>query len=50
MKRAAGMGNRDLYDAMMEKRSSSAAQPHRDRSEYSRKDYRRKAQNRKWED
>lgn len=43
-------GNRAMYDAMMELRSSSAAEPHRNRSRYSRNDWRRKAQAGKWDE
>ena len=37
------MGNRDLYDAMMEIRRSSATVPHRNRARYNRNDYRSNA-------
>ena len=32
----AGNGNRAMYDAMMERRRSSVAQPHRNKKRYSR--------------
>lgn len=45
-----GMGNREQYDAMEELFRSNAAVPHRNRSRYSRNDWRRKAQAGKYED
>jgi hypothetical protein len=37
------MGNRALYDAMMDIRRSSATVPHRNRARYNRNDYRSNA-------
>ena len=48
--RQKGMGNREQYDAMEELFRSNAAVPHRNRSRYSRSDWRRKAQAGKYED
>ena len=43
-----GMGNRALYDAMMEIRSSNAAVPERNKTRYSRNDARREQQRGDW--
>lgn len=41
--------NPAMYRAMVEQYHGSAADPHRNRSRYDRNDYRRDAQNGRWE-
>lgn len=44
----AGNGNREMYDAMMERRRSSVAQPHKNRARYDRNDGRKAMQRGAW--
>lgn len=42
-------GNRAMYDAFLELRQSSAAEPHRNRARYARTDERNMRQRGRWE-
>lgn len=44
----AGNGNRAMYDAMMERRRSNVAQPHKNRARYDRNEGRKAMQRGAW--